>query len=480
MKRAAVYAGLLAAFLLLAGCVEGESELTINADGSGSLRYRLDMIPQAVEVLEEMSSAPGFVSDFPWPLTPEAVRAAIQKAGLVAQEVESEGLPDGGLRLDLTLSFDHIGEFVQAGPFRQTTFQLSPIADGDVVYTGAVDFAPQTGGGIGALLFEEQRGRVGFAMARFLYRGMRFSDTVTLPGPILETNGERIGPRTVRWQFDLDALTFEEAQEGQRAVIPGDSLEFGLPVGRRVEAEGEEARGRVQFQEVQIPEAEGGGAYKLGVNSTEVEMKLVPSSGEREGRVKVRIGVVPPEGIDLAECRDAELEPVLTGDGQLLRPRVAPWLSSHVFRDETSYEVTLNLEGLRRQPETLVALKGELIFVESTGTKDVRIGPLEDWVGKRLEHPDLEGLQIYLDRITESSVDVRMTKSTERLIRNVSFLDASGRLIHHSGASGSGGRTYWEYEYRVQADPGGTMVLKVHRRPELRRIPIHLSDIPLP
>ena len=117
-------------------------------------------------------------------------------------------------------------------------------------------------------------------------------------------------------------------------------------------------------------------------------------------------------------------------------------------------------------------------MVASAGTKNVRFKPLKDWVGKKLESPELSGSEVWLKSLGSSTVDVRT--SPRAMIKGVLFEHPDGSRADYYGRSGGGTPTSWVWTYNVEVEPDGAMVLQVYQDLKKVTIPIDLKDVPLP
>jgi hypothetical protein len=407
------------------------------------------------------------------------VRAQVEKAGMTPGKVVVEKRPDGSLHLDVEATFADIHKVRGMSDMNMPTSSLAKDEKGNVVYTMPTGLASP--GTSNAVEIPGMGGKQHFTTVKFVARGMKMSVKVNLPGPVLETNGTKTGERTVEWDYDLDKMTYEDASKDMRAVIPGDSVEFKLPVGAAPAAPAVEEGAQPAPAPAPIPEAQAPGEFKVDLASVKTEMTFTPSSGRHEGEVKLTLAVQPPPGMELVECQGSDFGTIATNDGQRLALTQDPWVHPDYSRGgDGSYTIELSLGALRQGAASLPSVKGNLIMVASAGTTNARFSPLKDWIGKPLQSADLEGLQVRLSSVTPDAVELWMDNRAHTAIKDVVFQNADGTRAYENGTSTSGHPGGWTCRYDVQVTPGGAMTLEIYKEPQKVTIPIDLKNVTVP
>ena len=220
----------------LAGCLEVERTITLNADGSGTVYMSYGMKPEDLqdlkEVLHQQMAEEGLdpgQAETPFDFDEESARRGFEQYradGITLKELKREEV-NGRKYIRLTIGFTSLEglsrtEFLSDGDIR-----LVRRPDGNYEFGQS---GPQ-GETVAELAGAQE-------MMAEVMKGFRATVTVHTPGPVLESNADHAEDRSVQWQFDLsrDPKALERAQKlDMRVVFDGRGLslpEFRSPGAR--------------------------------------------------------------------------------------------------------------------------------------------------------------------------------------------------------------------------------------------------------
>jgi len=478
MKRLAGV-GIALCCVALVGCFDLEEELRINADGSGSAKARIEAIPQAIEALAGLRQIPGTTRGFPLSLEEQDMRAWFERRGVEVADLTVQDRPDGGKVFTVALAFDDLREFASA---EFAHFSMTAGEGDSVLYRAPLFASSQPAGSFfpGSPDWE----RTGFAITKFMFRGARARCEVTFPGTVLETNGTLTEPHTAVWEWSMDDMGFETFQAGMQARFRPDGLSFELPVGKAEQTAPLPEHAAIEA--VELAETKEPVSFQVALHSVRMERELEVATASKDSELEVTLSVRSEQGPQPAAVRDVVLHKAVTDTGEVLRLKRSHGHVRQAFSPSgqmTGYEArpNLSLNCPSRGSSILQVLEGELNLVVSEGTKSARIAPIRDWLGKRVEHPALQGLVVHLDSISRSGVKVRLGKQADELIQEVHFEDPEGRPLSYDSASSShaAGRPI-ERTYDLETDPEGAIIFEVHKNPKTCKVPFSFRDVPLP
>jgi len=475
--RATAIATCVLCCVLAAGCFEVEEELVLNADGSGTLELKGQIIAQAMAVLDEMAKVPGVESDIPLPITEQSIRTYYEGKGLTVTDLTLTDAPDGGKSVHLALHFADIRALNVA---QLSGFTLTE-ADGGAIEFRAMPYDPSQMRG-SDFFFQPEMGDFGLALAKFLWRGAKMRMRVSLPGKVLRTNGTQARDNTVTWDWTLDEMGYDAMRAGQMAVFDGAAITFALPVELPKPA-GPMAAG-AQVQAPVVPEAQAPGEFKVALHSLELTREMDLTTGEADGELEIQLAVSGPEGVEPASAEDALVERAVTDAGEVLVLNSWGGISMYTTQTWTPDGVVeegrprIRLSAPSAASTMLRELKGSFTLVCSSGTKEVRFAPLSAWIGRRLEHPDLGEIVVHLDSVSREGVVIRC--NDEDAIKEVRFESEVGQPIEYNSWGSSGMGPMIRKNYDVDVSPEGAMILEVHTDRKKYTVPFSFQNVALP
>jgi hypothetical protein len=211
---------ILCCVFLLSGCYEDEAEITLNSDGSGTVKEKLVISERLIVATSE----DGGNENTP-PVSKEKVLEKIGSAVDITSITQTE-LPDGGRIIKFEGTFSSAEQFFLSEFCRDTlNLRLAPAGDGRAaIYCDM----KKSGGG------------PDLTQVYGLAKGLYIKRTVHLPAEIEKTNGYRGKDKnTVSWVTDLrnkgglakTKVFIEGPDEGNGfAVFNSSGLKFSLPL----------------------------------------------------------------------------------------------------------------------------------------------------------------------------------------------------------------------------------------------------------
>lgn len=209
----------------LCGCLEVERTITLNPDGSGTVYISYGIKPADLadlkEVMRRQLAEEGLDPEqaaTPFDLDEQEVREGFEdyrEDGIRLLDLKREEA-NGRRYLRVTIAFESLEglshtEFLSDGDLR-----LERTPEGHYAFSQS---GPQ---GDAAAEFEGAQ-----QMMEELMKGFRATVRVVVPGPILESNADRVDGRSAEWAFDVarDPKALERAQKlDMRVVFGGEGL----------------------------------------------------------------------------------------------------------------------------------------------------------------------------------------------------------------------------------------------------------------
>jgi hypothetical protein len=216
---------------MLAGCIQVDQTLTLEADGSGTLAIRYGMAEETLaqlRAMEQMSAQGGdglsMEQKTPFDFDPEQVRAELEAdkpAGVELTSLSSE-VVNGWKFIDLELAFDDVRALKRTDLFKDSRLAITPTRDGNFRVT-------QRGGSTD--LSGDAAGRQLMPQMTAMLAGFRIAQTIVVPGEIIETNATRVDGRRASWVFDIaqDPNVMQTlADTDLELLVDGDGVKLPL------------------------------------------------------------------------------------------------------------------------------------------------------------------------------------------------------------------------------------------------------------
>lgn len=146
-------------------------------------------------------------------------------------------------------------------------------------------------------------------------------------------------------------------------------------------------------------------------------------------------------------------------------------------------DLVLELVPPTKPAKRLASLKGTVEILLASGKPQVaEIGPIKDFIGKRVTIDGVDGAEVTVLRADGRQVELEIPRAVERLLAGVTFKDAAGLDLDVRG-TGMGSSTTpraVKRSWNVPLPPEGMMALQFHREVRTVTVPFTLTDVPMP
>jgi len=219
---------LLALLALLPACMQTKETVRIQKNGKGTITLSTvvdkAMTEAMVEMMKGMGYGEGMGSDPTAQLDPERIKKSLEgKEGIeVRQATRTLDEETGKITMHLEIAFDTIQALYDSGAVMGVGAKLEKLDDGNYKFTRSLfaEQLPKEGD------LESQQMFEGILMMMQPYlEGMSFEAEFTLPTPIVETSGEKVDEKRVRWSIGYGDLVKPSART-QTVAFSGEGLEW--------------------------------------------------------------------------------------------------------------------------------------------------------------------------------------------------------------------------------------------------------------
>jgi hypothetical protein len=447
-------AGLLTLILLgTSGCLQSKDHLRLNADGSGRWSYRITLGPQMAAMVA------GDDANSIDTMTAAGVRKAAEQTKGVTLRICQEKREGNSQVLTVDLTFDSIADLAN-GPFAEQLGLELKSEDGQlVVYSPAGPFGDEHVEGVNMDISGMKPLLVGFEMARM----------ITLPNPVLETNGQKRDTHAAVWSFAVDADTSEadlrkmgDLRPRVACAMTGVTME--LPVKLVIpEDEEDEEEETFSGKFVDTPATQTAEGISLQPIHTVVRRDLhyIPTDIIAMGTpMRVSFNCSWPEGVSPTGYSGLTVSTATDNVGTDLqkdRPsksRKADVVHELEIREDANRaHFEIDFVELPAREATTFSISGHFVLHVPKRVVPVRIENPEALSGKPLEHPALADFAITLKRFRGGMVELsspkdlgaitKITLSNEDGSESAKAFSSSSRSfggrhsksVHFSGAS---------------------------------------------
>jgi len=204
--------------VLVAGCINYEEDIELNADGSGKMLMHYS-IPQQLHAMMELGqdTQQDKQEEMPFKFKEAEIRADLQAPGVTVEKVESKAEGDQQ-HFYVYISFKKLTDLNQTKPFQKMQFQWKE-EDKKVTFQQTLQGDKK----------QSEENPMGDQMASAVLGNAKFTFKVKLPGkalPAPDTNGTiQEDGNTVLWSYPL-----LEASKGQVMVAKFEKGGFNLPI----------------------------------------------------------------------------------------------------------------------------------------------------------------------------------------------------------------------------------------------------------
>ncbi len=455
---------------LLGGCYEDESEITLNSDGSGTVKQKLVISERLIVA----NSENGGNENTP-PVSKEKVLKQVGSAVDITSITLTE-LPDGGRIIEFEGTFSSAEQFFLSEFCRDTLkLRLASAGDGKAaIYCDAWQSSGDASGPSTTQLYG-------------LVKGLHIRRTVHLPGEIEKTNGYRgKGRKTVSWVTDLrnkEGLARTKAfVEGKdkgvgSVVFDASQLEFSLPLKAVTLTEkADEAKPEQPPKESMVLAAKvswvslkkkmsTGGAGTTEVSDLEIGIEFSWNEGHCPVRCQkpVLLNISDDQNKDLISDKD---------------PRV---FQRQIFSSEKKNrrkKLTLRAKTPSGNARKLKLLEGYVPVVTKVSKKKVILENMQELIGKKTTgNSVLDKLHFKIKSIEGARLKIEIDDGSNTL-SSLEIFKKDGTKIKRRSRSG------WENSYSYDFDSDISKLnkceLEVIVSQTIVKVPFSLEELVLP
>jgi len=451
---------------LLSGCYEDESEITLNADGSGTIKQKLVISERLIVATSE-----GGGSGNTPPVTKEKVLEQIGTAVDITSITLTE-LPDGGRIIQFEGTFSSAEQFFLS-KFCRDTLKLRLAPAGDDKAAIYCDMKQSGNGGPDLTQL--------YGMAK----GLLIKRTVHLPAKIEKTNGHFAKAKnTVSWATDLrnkeglaKTKAFIEGPDQGTGVVVFDAsgLKFSLPL--KVTALPEQATEKVSIQK-----ESAGLAAKIAWVSVKKKMATEGSAIAQTSDLEIGIEVSWNQGHCPVRCEKPVLLNLLDDlNNDLVSDKGPRSHQGQIFSSEKSNrkkELTLRAETPGKNARKLKQLEGYVEVITRIVKKTVVLENVQELVGKESTgNPVLDKLDFKIKSIKGMRLKVEIDGGRQK-ITSLAMIKEDGSKVKRSGGMGSGNE--YSYDFREDISKVTKCELEVVTEEITAKVPFSLEEISLP
>ncbi|MCK5171920.1 MAG: hypothetical protein KAR47_00925 [Planctomycetes bacterium] len=451
----------LCCVLLLVGCYEDESEITLNADGSGTIKEKLVISERLLVATSESSG-----DDNMPPISKEKVLEKIGSAFEITS-IAITDLPDGGRTIEFEGKFDSAERFFLS-KFCSETLKLRLVSAGEgraAIYCDAW----QSGNSSGPSATQR------YGMAKGLY----IKRTIHLPAEIEKTNGDRGSDKnTVSWVMDLrnkDGLArtraFVEGEDkGVGSVFfDASALKFSLPL-----------RAVIEPEEPASTDEESPAELKAKVSWIATNKKILLDSDDAEPTIsdlELAIELSWSDGDKSVSCHT----PVLTS----IQDDLGKDLVKSAHRSTFPIQGSGNSKELKIKTETpginarkLKNIEGYVSVVRSVKTEEVILENVHELVGiDGAANPVLGKLNFRINKISGSTLEIEIDEG-HRTITSIDIYGKDGSMLKSRGGMGWGNNYSYQFADEIPK-PGKCRIEVVVSKDEVK-VPFSFDEAALP
>ncbi len=448
----------------LSGCYEDEAELTLNSDGSGTLKQKLVLSERLIVAGPDSGPREGAP-----PATKEKVLEKIGPA-IDIKSIKQTELPDGGRAIEFEGTFSSAERFFLSEFCRNTLkLRISSASKGkaaiycDMGTSGGPDLTQLYGAA----------------------KGLYIKRTIHLPAKIEKSNGYSDKDiNTVSWVTDLrdkDGLAktkefIEGPDKGKGlAIFDASGLNFSLPL--KITALPEKA-----VEEEKIQKESMGLAAKVCWIS--VKKKTVTGNNGVATMSDLEIGIELSwnEGHCPIRCKKTVLLNVLDDQNNNLVSDKAPSVfQGQIFNSEKKNkkkELTLKAETPSGMAKKLRELSGYVEVITNTVKEKNVLEDIQELAGKEATgNAVLDNLNFRIKSIDGHKLKIEIDGGRDT-ITSLNVIRKNGSRIRRSGGMGMGNE--YTYEFDEEIPKLAKCELEVIVSEETVKAPFSLQETPLP
>jgi len=455
---------LLALFAcLLGGCYEDTAEITLNSDGSGTIKQKLVLSERFLVSISESRGS----RSAPAPQKEDLVKEI--GSAIEITSITQKDLPDGARVIELEGKFGSAEQFFLSEYCqKQIKLRIAPAGEAKA-----------------AIYCEMQESDAGGPSLTQLYglaKGLHIRRTVILPAKIEKSNGEVAKAKNVvSWATDLrnkEGLARTEAflkgpDEGKGlAVFDASGLTFSLPLklASAPDAPGEEPKiqkqpgkpaAKVIWISVQrAKKTDGTDIPKQSFTEIGVELTWDPNHRPARYNTPVLLSLSDDRGEDLVTSEEPSV------------------FQGKIYDHQKSKEIKLREKAPSRDAGKLKDLEGYVEVITDVVKKSVVLDNVQALAGKDATgNPVLDKLNFKIKSIKDRTLRISIDESTQK-ITSLFMIKDDGTKVKQRSSGGWAGD--WSYGFDEDISKIAKCELEVVVGESIVKVPFSLKEISLP
>lgn len=445
--------------LLIAGCYEDTLDLTLNADGSGSVKQKLVFSERFLVAFEDSeSSTRGPVAE------ENKIIAQIGDA-IKISEIKQKDLPDGSRVIELEGTFSDPQQFFLSDYCReQLKLRITPAGDGKAAIYCDMKMSEGSSPSVSQL----------YAMVKGLY----VNRTVHVPGDIEKANGDYSKrSNTVSWKTDLrnkEGLAHTKSYlEGPDAgkgfvIFDASKLKFQLPIMDEASAKKDS-------------KAKGTGSDNLRAEVVwvSVKKKITVTDGDTEvSDLEIGVNLQWDDEHAPVSCYTPLLVSLSDDQGNDLVNSNSYKSLSKIRSHEKNKELKIRANTPAANAKKLQRLQGTVEVITEVKTeiielKEIHVLAGKDYIGDKV----LDKLEFKIKSVKGNTVKISIGAGKDAIV-SLEILKSNGNKISRVGSSSWGNEA--SYDFRDDISPSDTCRIEVVVSKKTVKVPFALDSIDLP
>jgi hypothetical protein len=448
---------------LLSGCYEDTVELTLNADGSGTIRQKLVLSERFMVATSEDKGS----QDAPIPDKEELVK----KIGpaIKISSIEQTDLPDGGRVIELEGTFSKPEQFFLSDYCQeQIKLRMAPAGTGRAAIHCDMSKADSAGPSLTQL----------YGLAK----GLHINRTFHLPAKIEKTNGfSGKAKNTVSWIIDLrnkeglaqTKVFMEGPDEGKGiAIFDASGLKFSLPL--KVAALPEKAVEKKRNQN-----ESAGLTAEVAWISVQRAQRIDGTDITKQSYTEIGIELNWNEAFHPVRCE----KPILLSlsddrDSDLVTGEDPPVMQLRISKYEKRKELKLRAKAPSKNARKLKNLQGYVEVITDVVKESVVLESVQELVGKESTgNPVLDKLHFRIKGIQDRRLKVEVDGGDNTIV-SLAMVKNDGSKVEKRGHMGWGNSYSYDFDEDIPTLTKCELEVVVAERTE--KVPFSLKQISLP
>ncbi|MFH1422494.1 MAG: hypothetical protein ABIH42_07270 [Planctomycetota bacterium] len=245
-KWMALVVSIAVCMLIGNGCIEMEEELSLNKDGSGTVKFHMACSEEMAQMMQAAQGPEADISSQLPKSKEELAKGWGNKEGIEITEFTNE-TKEGKIHLNYSVKFKDINVLREIDQFNSIEFSRGVCKScedeggehgGNVIYerdSGASSFLPPEQDTSGMTAEEKAMAEQMQQQMMQMCRGLKLKYTVTFPNHLEDSTGaDKVDGNTVMWEYTFDKLMQmrkENKSFVMKAVFCGEGVTFVKKLG---------------------------------------------------------------------------------------------------------------------------------------------------------------------------------------------------------------------------------------------------------